>query len=73
VTSLRPLWHGLILDLETIPAITSLTWDLNEMSRIAAKILLDRIRNGDGAADARPVYLPIRFILRHSCAAPARG
>jgi LacI family transcriptional regulator len=53
------------------PAITSLTWDLNEMGRIAGKILLDRIRDGHRAAGARPVYLPTRFILRHSCAAPA--
>ena len=50
------------------PAITSLTWDLNEMGRIAANILLDRIRDGDETQDTRPVFLPTRFILRHSCA-----
>ena len=52
------------------PAITSLTWDLNEMGRIAARVLLDRIRDGDEAQEVRPVYLPTRFILRHSCAEP---
>ena len=56
------------------PAISSLTWDLNEIGRIAAKILLDRMRDGDAAQDTtrdtRPIYLPTRFILRHSCAKP---
>jgi LacI family transcriptional regulator len=51
------------------PAISSLTWDLGEIGRIAAKILLDKIRNGDGEHDIRPVYLPTRFIIRHSCSA----
>jgi len=56
------------------PAISSLTWDLSEIGRIAAKILLDRIRDGDWAKnatrDTRPIHLPTRFILRHSCAEP---
>ena len=52
------------------PAVTALTWDLAETGRIAAKVLLDRIRDGDKAGDTRPVYLPTRFILRHSCAPP---
>jgi LacI family transcriptional regulator len=56
------------------PAISSLTWDLSEIGRIAAKILLDRMRDGDetpnAILDTRPVYLPTRFILRHSCAEP---
>jgi LacI family transcriptional regulator len=56
------------------PAISSLTWDLNEIGRIAAKILLDRMRGGDEvqdtARDTRPIHLPTRFILRHSCAEP---
>jgi LacI family transcriptional regulator len=56
------------------PAISSLTWDLSEIGRIAAKILLDRMRDGDEVQDTppdtRPVYLPTRFILRHSCAEP---
>lgn len=52
------------------PAISALTWDLDQMGRVAAKILLDRIREGDEVGDIRPVYLPTRFILRHSCAKP---
>lgn len=52
------------------PAISSLTWDLNEMGRTAAKILLAKIRDGDKAPDVRPIHLPTRFLLRHSCAEP---
>jgi LacI family transcriptional regulator len=47
-----------------------LTWDLDQMGRVAANILLDRIRGGDKARKVRPVYLPTRFILRHSGATP---
>ena len=48
-----------------------LTWDLDQMGRVAASILLDRIlRRRRGAARVRPVYLPTRFILRHSGAKP---
>ncbi|MBR1235755.1 LacI family DNA-binding transcriptional regulator [Bradyrhizobium sp. AUGA SZCCT0182] len=52
------------------PAISALTWDLSEIGRIAAKTLLERVRDGDQAQDTRPIYLPTRFILRHSCAEP---
>ena len=52
------------------PAISSLTWDLSEIGRLAAKILLERMRDGDQPRDTRPVHLPTRFILRHSCAEP---
>ncbi len=52
------------------PAISALTWDLDQMGRVAANILLDRIRGGGEARDIRPVYLPTRFILRHSGAEP---
>ncbi|MBR0755505.1 LacI family DNA-binding transcriptional regulator [Bradyrhizobium jicamae] len=52
------------------PAISALTWDLDEVGRIAARILLERIRDGDKAHDPRPVYLPTRFIMRHSCTPP---
>ncbi len=55
------------------PSISALTWDLSEIGRTAARILLERIGDRDAAQDVRPVYLPTRFILRHSCAeAPAR-
>jgi len=52
------------------PGISALTWDLDQMGRVAANILLDRIRGGDHARKVRPVYLPTRFILRHSGAKP---
>jgi LacI family transcriptional regulator len=52
------------------PGISALTWDLDQMGRVAANILLDRIRGGDAARKIRPVYLPTRFILRHSGARP---
>jgi LacI family transcriptional regulator len=52
------------------PGISALTWDLDQMGRLAANILLDRIRGGDDARKIRPVYLPTRFILRHSGAGP---
>jgi LacI family transcriptional regulator len=51
------------------PGISALTWDLDQMGRVAANILLERIRD-DAARKIRPVYLPTRFILRHSCARP---
>ncbi len=52
------------------PGISALTWDLDQMGRVAANVLLDRIRGGDEARKVRPVYLPTRFILRHSGARP---
>jgi DNA-binding LacI/PurR family transcriptional regulator len=42
--------------------------DLRKIGRIAAKILLDKIGNGDGTHDIRPAF-PTRFIIRHSCGA----
>jgi LacI family transcriptional regulator len=51
------------------PAISSPTWDLGEIGRIAARILLDKISNGDATHDIRPVYLPTSFVIRHSCGA----
>jgi LacI family transcriptional regulator len=52
------------------PAISALSWDMDEVGRIAARLLLEQIRDGDKAAIGEPIYLPTRFILRHSCAAP---
>jgi len=52
------------------PGISALTWDLDRMGRLAAGILLDRIRGNDDGKTIRPVYLPTRFILRHSGASP---
>ncbi|MFN5719605.1 MAG: substrate-binding domain-containing protein, partial [Bradyrhizobium sp.] len=53
------------------PAITALSWDMNEVGRTAARLLLERIRNADEPGSSEPVFLPTRLILRHSCAAPA--
>jgi LacI family transcriptional regulator len=52
------------------PGVSALTWDLDQMGRLAANLLLDRIRGGEAAKKIRPVYLPTRFILRHSGAKP---
>lgn len=52
------------------PGISALTWDLNEVGRIAAKVLLERIRGDNESGSNRPLYLPTRFNLRHSCAPP---
>ena len=49
---------------------------MNEVGRTAARLLLEQIREPDKADSGAPVFLPTRFILRHSCAAPpapARG
>jgi LacI family transcriptional regulator len=54
------------------PAISTLTWDLDELGRVGARMLLERIRAAEKARDSRPVLLPTRFILRHSCAPPPR-
>ncbi|WP_050405054.1 LacI family DNA-binding transcriptional regulator [Bradyrhizobium embrapense] len=53
------------------PAISALSWDMNEVGRTAARLLLERIRDKDKSGSSAPVFLPTRLILRHSCAAPA--
>ena len=52
------------------PGISALTWDLDQMGRVAANILLDRIRGGDDAARSGRSTCGTRFILRHSGAKP---
>jgi LacI family transcriptional regulator len=52
------------------PSISALTWDINEAGRIAARRLLEKIRNGETVDESKPIYLPTRFILRHSCSPP---
>jgi LacI family transcriptional regulator len=54
------------------PAISALSWDMNEVGRVAAKLLLERIGDSSQSAPGGPIYLPTRFILRHSCAPPAK-
>jgi LacI family transcriptional regulator len=53
------------------PAISALSWDMNEVGRVAAKLLLERIGDSSQSAPGEPIYLPTRFTLRHSCAPPA--
>lgn len=47
------------------PPIAMIDWDYANVGRIAANLLLDRIR-GDGPAEARHVIVPTRFIVRSS-------
>lgn len=53
------------------PPITSLKWDIGECGRIAARMLLARLR---GAAQAAPhaetTRVPVELMIRHSCAPP---
>ena len=54
------------------PAISALSWDMNEVGRVAARLLLERIGDSGQSEQSGPIYLPTRFILRHSCAPPAK-
>jgi LacI family transcriptional regulator, galactose operon repressor len=51
------------------PPIAIIGWDQAEVGRIAAGMLLDRIRN-DGAHEARSVLVPNEFISRASIGPP---
>jgi LacI family transcriptional regulator len=51
------------------PSISTVTWSLNEMGRIAAGMLIDRIK-GVASGDPQTIHLPTRFILRNSTATP---
>ncbi len=48
------------------PSISAISWNLNEMGRIAARMLLDKIAGHD-EHENKAVYLPTKFIIRHSC------
>lgn len=48
------------------PAVTAITWDLAEMGRHAAAMLLDRMR-GDAPMTARALKLPAKLVIRQSC------
>jgi LacI family transcriptional regulator len=50
------------------PSISSLSWNLEEMGRVAACMLLDRLQDQHPAATPTTVYLPTKFTIRHSCA-----
>ena len=51
------------------PPIAMIDWDYAKVGRLAANLLLDRIR-GDAAPEARHVIVPTQFIDRPSIAAP---
>lgn len=53
------------------PAVAIIGWDQAEVGRIAAGMLLDRIRN-DGPHEPRRVLVPNEFIPRASLAPPRR-
>lgn len=51
------------------PAITALRWNLEDVGRAAAELLLLRLRGEAGAGPSRAV-LPVDLVLRDSCAPP---
>jgi LacI family transcriptional regulator len=52
------------------PAITALRWNLDDVGRAAAELLLLRLR-GDGGGTQAHARLPVDLVLRESCAPPA--
>lgn len=54
------------------PAISAVAWDLAEMGRHAATLLLERMR-GEAPASHRCLMLPTRLIIRDSCRSPEVG
>ncbi len=63
--------HSELAELFT-PPIAVIGWDQAEVGRIAAGMLLDRIRNG-GSHEARSVLVPNEFISRASVGPPKRS
>lgn len=51
------------------PSITVESWDMREVGRIAASLLLDRLQ-GATVPEPRRILLPSRLVLRDSCAPP---
>ena len=51
------------------PAITALRWSLEDVGRVAAELLLQRLRGDGGQAQYRAL-LPVDLVLRDSCAPP---
>jgi LacI family transcriptional regulator len=51
------------------PSITAVAWDLAEMGRHAATLLLERMR-GEAPASHRCLVLPTKLIIRDSCRPP---
>jgi LacI family transcriptional regulator len=63
--------HSELAELVT-PPIAVIGWDQAEVGRIAADMLLDRIRS-EGAREARCVLVPNEFIVRASVGSPGRA
>lgn len=51
------------------PAITALRWNLEDVGRAAAELLLQRLRGEAGGAPSNAL-LPVDLVLRESCAPP---
>jgi LacI family transcriptional regulator len=51
------------------PAITALRWSLEDVGRVAAELLLQRLRGDIGQTPYRAL-LPVDLVLRDSCASP---
>jgi len=54
------------------PAITALRWNLEDVGRAAAELLLQRLRGDVGEAQSSAL-LPVDLVLRESCAPPSTG
>lgn len=54
------------------PAITALRWNLEEVGRAAAELLLQRLRGDAGGGQSRAL-LPVDLVLRESCAPPTHS
>jgi len=54
----------------TTPPITVVRWASDQMGRLAAKMLLARLRKDKIADEPSRIMLPTEFILRNSCAPP---
>lgn len=55
----------------TVPAITTVRWDIAEWGRLSAQLLLDRLKNGQ-AHETQHLVVPTELVVRSSCAAPPR-
>ena len=54
------------------PPITVVRWAADQLGRIAAELLLARLKKGSVASEPRCIMLPTEFVLRQSCAPPRR-
>lgn len=54
------------------PAITALRWNLQDIGRASAELLLQRLRGVAGTVPSHAV-LPVDLVLRESCARPSRA